>query len=381
MATIGKIDPFDDAEEDWSSYVERLEMFFMVNSVEDEKRTAALVSLIGGKTYGLLKSLTAPEAPSSFTFVQLTDLLRNHFNPKPLVIAERFRFYKSNQLEETVSQYAADLRRLARHCEFGTFLPDALRDRFVCGLANVHIQKKLLAEDKLTFDKAVAIAVAMETATKDAAELQDRKLSGAASQPVYNVQQKPVGKSSGTVQRLSCYRCGGNHAADKCSFKDAQCYNCSKKGHVSRMCKSKERNAKSNDRRNIRSTHKLDHDGDVQEEEYEEVYYIKSIINEKNHPYKVEIHLNGMMKRIEVDTGAAVSVIDETTYRELIQSQEITLHPSSAKLRTYSGHFIPVKGRIDVKVSYKGQQEHLSALVVQGEGPCLMGRDWLNKSN
>ena len=214
MATIGKIDPFNDAEEDWSSYVERLEMFFMVNSVEDEKRTAALVSLIGGKTYGLLKSLTAPEAPSSFTFVQLTDLLRNHFNPKPLVIAERFRFYKSNQLEESVSQYAADLRRLARHCEFGTFLPDALRDRFVCGLANVHIQKKLLAEDKLTFDKAVAIAVAMETATKDAAELQDRKLSGAASQPVYNVQQKPVGKSSGNVQRLSCYRCGGNHAAD-----------------------------------------------------------------------------------------------------------------------------------------------------------------------
>ena len=165
MATIGKIDPFNDTEEDWPSYVERLEMFFMVNNVEDEKRTVALVSLIGGRTYGLLKSPTAPEAPSSFTFTQLTDLLRNHFNPKPLVIAERFRFYKSNQLEETVSQYAADLRRLARHCEFGTFLPDALRDRCVCGLANVHIQKKLLAEDELTFDKAVAIAVAMETAT------------------------------------------------------------------------------------------------------------------------------------------------------------------------------------------------------------------------
>ena len=58
----------------------------MVNNVEDEKRTAALVSLIGGKTYGLLKSLTAPEAPSNFTFKQLTDLLRNHFNPEPLII-------------------------------------------------------------------------------------------------------------------------------------------------------------------------------------------------------------------------------------------------------------------------------------------------------
>ena len=90
MATIGKIDPFNDAEEDWPSYVERLEMFFMVNNVEDEKRTAALVSLIGGKTYGLLKSLTASEPPSSFTFKQLTDLLRNHFNPKPLVIGDVF---------------------------------------------------------------------------------------------------------------------------------------------------------------------------------------------------------------------------------------------------------------------------------------------------
>ena len=35
MATIGKIDPFNDAEKDWSSYVERLEMIFMANNVED----------------------------------------------------------------------------------------------------------------------------------------------------------------------------------------------------------------------------------------------------------------------------------------------------------------------------------------------------------
>ena len=58
MATIGKKDPFNDAEENWSSYVERLEnveMFFMVNSVEDGKRTAALVSLISGKTYGFVE--------------------------------------------------------------------------------------------------------------------------------------------------------------------------------------------------------------------------------------------------------------------------------------------------------------------------------------
>ena len=49
---IGRIDPFNNAEEDWPTYVERLEQYFEVNSIDDGKKVPALISLIGSKTYG-----------------------------------------------------------------------------------------------------------------------------------------------------------------------------------------------------------------------------------------------------------------------------------------------------------------------------------------
>ena len=53
MTFIGRIDPFNENEEDWPSYSERLAQFLVVNGVEDERKTAALISLIGPKIYKL----------------------------------------------------------------------------------------------------------------------------------------------------------------------------------------------------------------------------------------------------------------------------------------------------------------------------------------
>ena len=55
MANIGKIDVFDETQESWASYTERLEQYFIANEVADNKKVPALLSLIGPKTYGLLR--------------------------------------------------------------------------------------------------------------------------------------------------------------------------------------------------------------------------------------------------------------------------------------------------------------------------------------
>ena len=47
MATIGRIYPFYDSEEDWFSFVNRLQMFFTVINSPDEKQGADLISLNG----------------------------------------------------------------------------------------------------------------------------------------------------------------------------------------------------------------------------------------------------------------------------------------------------------------------------------------------
>ena len=179
MATgyIGKIEPFDDSLETWTSYTERLEQYFAVNDVDNEKKVPALLTLLGGKTYGLLRNLTLPDKPATKTYEQILKLLKDHLSPKPLLVAERFRFYKRYQLHgESINTYVAELRRLAEHCEFRN-LNEYLRDQFVVGLRDENIQKKLLAVAELTFENAIKSAVAVETANKDATELRGKMSS------------------------------------------------------------------------------------------------------------------------------------------------------------------------------------------------------------
>ena len=123
--SIGNIGEYIDGIETWKSYTERVTQFFKANDVKNEKRVPALLSLMGGKTYGLLRNLTSPNELSTKSVDDIITLLNTHLSPKPLVIAERFRFLNCDQTDgETKSVYVSELRRLSEHCEFGATLND-----------------------------------------------------------------------------------------------------------------------------------------------------------------------------------------------------------------------------------------------------------------
>ncbi|XP_069103892.1 uncharacterized protein [Argopecten irradians] len=149
----GRIDIFDSSVETWDSESERLDQYFICNDVKNEKKVAALLSLMGGPTYTLLRGLTAPAKPSDKTYDELVNLLKNHLSPKPLAIAERFRFHKRDQKEgESIREYLAAIRKLAEHCEFAATLNDALRDRLVLAYG-LSTKKTLLSEATLTLEQ------------------------------------------------------------------------------------------------------------------------------------------------------------------------------------------------------------------------------------
>ena len=78
---------------------------------------------------------------------------------------------------------------------------------------------------------------------------------------------------------------------------------------------------------------------------------------------------------MELDTGAAVSLISEETYRKLLPTS--ALKPTSVNLQTYTGQSMSVAGQIEVEVRYQQQTHTLPLFVVTGEGPSLLGRNWL----
>ena len=65
---IGSIDPFDRTEEDWPTYIERLDQYFAANAITEDRKMSAIICLIGPKTYGLLKNMTAPDNPSTKSY-------------------------------------------------------------------------------------------------------------------------------------------------------------------------------------------------------------------------------------------------------------------------------------------------------------------------
>ena len=100
MPTFGRISEFVVEDERISAYLERVELYFGANDIANEKKVAILLSVIGAKTYAVLRSLVAPDQPKDKSFAELKTLLKAHYDPKPLVIAERFRFYRRDQTAE-----------------------------------------------------------------------------------------------------------------------------------------------------------------------------------------------------------------------------------------------------------------------------------------
>ncbi|XP_067129906.1 uncharacterized protein [Centruroides vittatus] len=210
MVTIGSVQPFDvDQPRTWGTYIEQITYFCEANDIVDNnKKRATLLASYGLKTLEILCSLTAPDRPRQRTYDQLLTLLKNYFFPKPRIIYQRFQFQKRVQkVDEAVSSYFVDLRRLADDCSFGEMLPERLRDQFVCGIRDEALQKRLLAESNPKFDDCGGQKPKQST----------RKFSKSSSQ------LKP---SSG---------CGGAHPKSKCPHLNAKCHYCKKTGHIVRL--------------------------------------------------------------------------------------------------------------------------------------------------
>jgi len=93
------------------------------------------------------------------------------------------------------------------------------------------------------------------------------------------------------------------------------------------------------------------------------------------HPITVDIVVNGKTLSMELDMGAAVSIISEQTRRSTFPDPP--LRKSTAVLQTYTGELMTVVGEMEVQVNYGAQSPNLPLLVVSGKGPSPNGCDWL----
>ena len=123
MAGRPPFDGFNPDSEDIESYLECLQEYFIAYDIKSETETAAkrraiLLTSIGSNVYRVLKDLSYLDAPNK-TFDQLATLLRSHYKPTRLEVAERYRFHSASQRpRQSIIDFVRELKRLAGTREF-----------------------------------------------------------------------------------------------------------------------------------------------------------------------------------------------------------------------------------------------------------------------
>ena len=140
-------------------------------------------------------------------------------------------------------------------------------------------------------------------------------------------------------KQIECYRCGRGHLAPACTLNpDTVCSYCKKTGHLARVCRSKRKDQ--SQQKGIQPKRNLYLSGE--DVPSVDAYDMFSLQDGGSEPIRIQVSLNNVPTDMVLDTGASLSIISQSTYREL-------------------------------------QSHGPTAPLVEGDGPNLLGRDWLHK--
>ncbi|OWR54061.1 putative RAB GDP/GTP exchange factor, partial [Danaus plexippus plexippus] len=362
--------------DNWDNYIDRLKYCFEANGITaDAVQRANFYTVCGSQVYDTILALITPRKSNEVTFSEIEYILTKHFSPKPNEISVSYQFYKCDQDQsESVSAYIARVRKLSAGCNF-TDLERMLRDRLVCGMINKKLQYELLKKDNLCYEHVVEAMLSSESAGRDVRMMnaagsyvhKDVSSSSEVASPQSPYEPMDVNamqlRRSYNTTRL-CYRCGDRHGGE-CRFINAVCHYCKKRGHIEKICTSKKKN-----------TNKVNYADNENNIQLNGIYNLKSSFT-RIPAYSITLLLNGVPVRMEVDSGAAYSIVNQQTWEKLNDSSVLSVLPN--KLCTWNNSPVQVLGQTLVQVKYKNIKCALNIVVARGVGPNLIGRNWFRQ--
>ncbi|KAL1286096.1 Uncharacterized protein TPS_00892 [Trichinella pseudospiralis] len=350
---LGYIEEFDISKpKEWTAYASRLTFFLEANNVTDSaKRRAVLLSSCGGAVFNLIQALISPANPNEKFFDEILFVLEEHFSRRPSEIVKRNAFYKRNRkIGESISDFVADLRRLAQGCNFSD-LEIMLRDRLGIGLRDEELQLRLFSRKNLTFESALEEALSAEATAQHTREV---RASDNTSSNVYQIQAKTA--KPATI----CQSCGGTHIRSQCRFRNARCRACQKVGHIAKHPLTSWPQGFSDSLllNNLRASAKRDQSG------------------MSSRKIRVTVVIENFPCEMEIDTGSEYTVLFEYVFRKLSQGIKIRLEPITVKLATFQGELVKVKGSCSVNVPYGNIHRTLALIVAKGHCPNVLRLNW-----
>ena len=238
-----------------------------------------------------------------------------------------------------------------------------LRDRIVCGINDDAMQKRLLSEPGLDYAKAVETAMNMETAAWSFKELKGKPEMYTNTTSTVHKMSLNSSQEQGVACKAvpTCFRCGiRGHIVSKCRIdKSVVSHHCGKRGHMQRACNGKNRAGQpSNNPRKSPAVRRVEEGQELSTLD-SPLYRVKSVESSHSPLIQVKVRVDECIVRMEVDTGAAMSLMSEATFSGLWLGR--VLQPSQVRLQSYSKESIPVVGSRKVNINYQGHGQITTA--------------------
>ncbi|KAJ8931364.1 hypothetical protein NQ314_015731 [Rhamnusium bicolor] len=284
-SNIGKVPEYNSTE-DFSLYLERLEQYFIANFIDEDRKVAVLLTVIGSHTYRILRDLCDPVLPKNKSFDELCERELNSTKLGRMQPSPSMKWY-------------ARIKNLAIPCSFGNLLEEILKDKFITGLKKGKILDRLCEEEATKkVQELLEIAVKKEASAKEQTE----------------------------------------------------------------------------------EIHKIKEDKQNGCENLDSISMFSLNTEDRVKAIEIEVLLNGINVKMELDTGAGVSVISSTLFRKWFST--IKLEKTDIEVRTYNGNVLRPLGVINVNMTYNNQSKVIKLLVIESD--CqkpLFGRDLMKVFN
>jgi hypothetical protein len=387
MSLLGNLTNFDHKTCEWSIFKGRLTQFIKVNAVVEDNQSAILLTHLTDESYRLLRNLAYPANVDELKYNQLIKYLDDHFKPKKCSYADKARFYGATRnLGETLGDWAARLRGLASYCDFGTALETNLADRFVLGLGPGPEREKLFEQNasELKLGQALKIAEKAESVREakaviaGTATIKEEPLYRASSEGRYRAGGGGVAREgsgaraplAGRDQRAAprCSVCGmKSHDGDRCRYKAYRCQKCGVVGHLKKVCKSTRLN-------NMEGV-----DNNLADQNCCEECQLYNLRYVSSKPIELNVTLGNIPVLMELDSGSGTCVMSQRMYLQYFSNY--ALKDCNIKMCLYNGHKISPLGYFSIEVKYNALNKNINIFVLKGEGPGLLGRDFMTAFN
>lgn len=229
---------------EWENY----EIAADLEEVSEKKRAAMLLACVGSSAHALFRTFKFEDDADKAKVDKILDAFEKHCVGEANVTYERYMFHQRvQQPGEPFEDFLADLRKMARTCEFEQLEDSLVRDRVVIGIRDEPTRRRLLQSKKLALSEAIEVCKASEATSRRL-----RAMSGAAEvEALHSSSSSSRGRQSASKPRdrdtnreassgRRCRYCDRQHENKKesCPAYKKRCKKCQRLHHFAKVCRS-----------------------------------------------------------------------------------------------------------------------------------------------